>query len=311
MSLLSEHFSEDPVNLAVPLRELKLGVERSASSRAGIIRAGRALETVRTDAERAGISLDLYRRMVESQLRPWVRALLRIRGRQVSKVAPLNTLREQLIKDGLPLLRDAADAILPAARNAGAHEDFEWDDAARILRIGDAAVTVGELEDATERAYAFMCGAEAAWSCARARWPQLATLLDSEDPPGGLRTMNTFGALAHFGTNGLRVADWRYERGKFAVTVDELPSQLINPCFQAVTWASRYLADASRFEVLLPGLSRAALELTRPALDATFFVGGRRVCISLRCRLARSFQPTPRPAYKSSCPTPVRWPPLG
>jgi hypothetical protein len=270
--VFSQGLSADPEALAAPLRQLKLRVDRSAASHAGIVRTTQALGEAKTDAEHAELRLDLYRRMVEGQLRPWAWTLLRIRGQSNEKSPDLNGLRELLVADGLPLLRDAADAILPAARNAAAHEDFEWDEAGEIVRIGDAAVTVAELKDGIERAYAFMCGAEAAWACARARWPQLATLLDVDDPPEGLKTMNVRGALSHFGTNGLRVHDWQYERGVLAVTIDELPFRLINPCFQATAWASRYVADASRVKVLLPSLPRPAADLSRQALDATFVV---------------------------------------
>lgn len=270
--VISQELSTDPKALAAPLRELKLRVDRSAANHAGIVRTTQALNEARTDAERAELWLDLYRRMVEGQLRPWAWTLLRIRGKSDEKPPDLNGLRELLVADGLPLLQDAADAILPAARNAAAHEDFEWDEAAEVVRIGDAAVTVAELEDGVERAYAFMCGAEAAWACARARWPQLATLLDADDPPNGLKTINVRSALSHFGTNGLRVHDWQYERGVLAVTIDELPFSLINPCFQAAAWASRYLEDASRVKVLLPSLPRPAADLSRQALDATFVV---------------------------------------
>lgn len=72
--------------------------------------------------------------------------------------------------------------------------------------------------------------------------------------------------------------------------LEDLPLQRINPCFQAVMWASRYLDDTDRFQVTLPGLERPAVDLSRWALDATFVVW-RQARASFRIMPQSTFLP--------------------
>src|SRR5207302_1287095 len=97
----------------------------------------------------------------------------------------------------------------------------------------------------------------------------LARLLDVEDPPGGLKAINERAALAYFGTNGLFVHSWRHQGGAFEIVLEELSLHAINPCFQAVTWASRHLSGTKYFQVSLVDRSQPVIELSRRALDAT------------------------------------------
>ncbi len=112
--LLASKLGVDLEAVAGPLRELKLGVDRRAASHAGMIRTLAQLEAARTEADRASLSLDLYRRMAEGQLRPWACTLLRLCGRSSAKAPELSSLRDQLLAEGRPLLADAAQVILPA-----------------------------------------------------------------------------------------------------------------------------------------------------------------------------------------------------
>jgi hypothetical protein len=102
--------------------------------------------------QRVRISPSIYRRVVESQLRPWAWTLPQLRGRRSLVTPELSNMRDMLVADGHPLLAELAVAILLAARNAAAHEDYAWDDAADALSVGNDFVTVSELEDATDRA---------------------------------------------------------------------------------------------------------------------------------------------------------------
>jgi len=76
--LIEQKFGADPECVATILRKLKLGVDRSAASHAAMTRLLGQIERAETDAERAQMMLDWYRRMVEGQLRPWAWALLQI-----------------------------------------------------------------------------------------------------------------------------------------------------------------------------------------------------------------------------------------
>lgn len=270
--LFEEHIAADVDALARPLREMKLSVDRSATSHGALMRLVSQRDQVSTAEERAVLDLDIYRRMVEGQLRPWAWALLQVFGRTAASPPELSSLREQLVAERHPLLLDAARAILPEARNAAAHEDYVWDDKLGVLRIGDAEVSPDDLDDASDRAYTFMLGAEAAWRCARHSSPAFATALDADDPDGGFAALNVRTAIDHFGTNGLQVQKWSLDAGTLTVVLDDLPFQRINPCFQAVVWASRHLEGTERFVVTTAGAERPAMDLSRAPLDATFVV---------------------------------------
>ena len=270
--LFTSKLAEDAEELARPLREMKLEVDRSAISHAGMIRVLGQLKHAETAVERAALTLDLYRRVVEGQLRPWAWVLLQIYGRSGVKAPELSSLREQLLSAGVPLLRDAAEAILPDPRNAAAHEDYLWDDDLKVLRIGDGTVSIDDLDAGISQSYAFMAGAECAWRCARTEFSELARLLDREDPQDGLRAINAIRGLDHFGTNGISVRNWLMDGDILTVLLDELPLTSINPCFQAVMWSSRHLTNVRRFIIKLPGQDRPVMELDRQPLDACFGV---------------------------------------
>jgi len=184
----------------------------------------------------------------------------------------VSSLHEQLVAEGTPLLLDAAAAILPEARNASAHEDYLWDEDLGKLRVGDAVVSIEDLEGAADRAYTFMLAAECALRCIRTTLPELARRLDSDDPPGGLRAVSERTALDHFGTNGLGLRRWTHENRGLTVILDELPCRSVDPCFQAAIWASRHLANLERVVVKIQDGAVTAMDLPRSALDANFLV---------------------------------------
>lgn len=272
--IIEAALTADEATLA-PLRDLKLRVGRSAASHAGIIETSRALNRAEQDgdeAEQARLLLDLYRRMVEGQLRPWAWALLQVAGRSAPRPPELASIQDQLLADGRPLFLDMARAVLPVARNAAAHEDYAWDDEAQTLAVGEESVTVADLEDATERAYSLMCGAECGWACARSASRTFAELLDASDPEKGLGPIDERRALSHFGTNGLLPRSARLSRGTWSVTLDELPFNGINPCFQALVWSAQILPRARRFQVWLAGRELPVMDVERHVLEANWVV---------------------------------------
>lgn len=268
-ALIEQGMAINPIATATPLRELKLRVDRSAASHAGMIRTSRNLEEATTQSDSAILKLDLYRRMAESQLRPWAWTLLRMTGRTGTSAPELASLREQLIADGSSLLVMAASAILAGPRNAAAHEDFVWNEQDGTLIVGSTEVSISEIDDATAFAYSFMLGAECGWACARAESSTLAALLDAEDPPAGLPAIDIRNASNRFGTNGLRLMSSTYELQTLVVVLEELPFHGINPCFQAILEAARIISHASQFEVHVLGRDAAVIELPRDVVDAT------------------------------------------
>ncbi|MGW3861093.1 hypothetical protein ACWEDZ_06360 [Streptomyces sp. NPDC005047] len=265
-------FAADPVSSARILRAYKLRIDRSKSNHAGIIRTQRAVHASTTSAEKAELTLDLYRRVIEGQFRPWAWTLLQLRGRTGARMPELNTLRDLLLADRHRVLADAAVAILPAARNAAAHEDFVWDEELEKIYIGEATTSVAELEDAISRAYDFMCGCECAIVECRAKDGDLVKAMNSEDPPGGLMARNLSVAVNLFGTNGLKVKSYALDRGIFSVHLEDWGLQAINPGLQALTVSAQVLSKAQRFQVLVGDSAVMATDIDRTDLQKNWHV---------------------------------------
>jgi hypothetical protein len=253
------------------MREVKLDVDKTRASHHGMIRVNASLEGEKDEAARAYLILDLYRRVVEGQLRPSARGLLGLCGRK-GPARELANLREQLLAEAVPILDEFADAILPIARNASAHEDYWWDPDDQTIVIGQERVTPAELEDATDRAYALMAGCECGWACARATSPHLAATLDAADPPDGLWPIEELRALDHFGTNGLLVTARERRGNAWVVTVEGLPHDKINPCLQALVWAGQILRSIERFQVRVADRDEVPIDVPRRALEANWLV---------------------------------------
>lgn len=265
-SLIADGLTDDGVAVAVPLRDLRARVDRSASNHTAMLGVTARLADAQATAEQAALQLDLYRRMIEGQLRPWAWTILRLRGRALPRMPELASLRDQLQADDHPLCLEAAHTILTPARNASAHEDFEWDSRRGVLLVGDDEISVDALVDATERAYSLMSGAECGWTCARAESDILGDLLDADRPPDTGKVIDLHGALARFGTNGLHVHDWSFDEGVLCVTVDDIQHGSIDPCFQAVLEASRWVRP-DRVVVRTQQLPDPVIDLPREAIE--------------------------------------------
>lgn len=268
-ALITDLASEDADAAAAPLRALKYRVDKSATNRAGITRVLIQIEKTDSVSDRNVMKLDVYRRMVEGQLRPWAWTLLRLRGADLPSMPEISSLRERLRSDGHWLLSDAADCLLSAARNASAHEDVEWDEQAQLLVVGDEPLDPDVIEDATERCYAFMAGAEAGWAVSRAESKDLASSLDRDDDTRRSRTLTNEGAIACFGTNGIHVSSYVRNLNTLSVTIGEPSPISINPCFQAVLQAFLYAEDIETVVVKVPGRERPIIEMYRPPAIVT------------------------------------------
>ena len=269
--LILERMTVDAVGTGAVLRALKLGIERSAASHRGMMRIRAEMARAPAPSDVAYLTLDFYRRFVESQVRPWGWALLQLAGATVRDNVPeLGTMREQLAAAQEALLNDWAKPILTAARNAAAHEDFTWDHEASALRAGTDLITIDDLEAAIELGYAMMTGAESGWACARANNRDLARELDAADPPGGIRTLDLASALTRFGTNGLRVHAANWEGAVVVVELDQMSEFEINPCFQAVIESVAWVT-AEWFEIRVMGrqdpIMRLATDVVRASRD--------------------------------------------
>jgi hypothetical protein len=115
---------------------------------------------------------------------------------------------------------------------------------------------------------AVMAGAEAGWAaaCAESR-PLREAMSDEVEDPLALRHRY---AVSHFGTNGLRLVDWRATDSWFGATIEDLPPSRLNQCMQALVWCSEILPEVEYFQVSVVGAAAPAIEVARYPLQETY-----------------------------------------
>ncbi|WP_328932544.1 MULTISPECIES: hypothetical protein [unclassified Streptomyces] len=104
----------------------------------------------------------------------------------------------------------------------------------------------------------------------RAEMPELARFLEESDPPQGVRALRERNALNAFGSSGLSVHDWYYERGRLEVVLDRWGMDSFYPGLQAAMWTSRFLENLKEVAVSIRGSESVPVVVSRPALDAMF-----------------------------------------
>ena len=250
------------------LVDLQRGVPRSATNAQHSVELSERPggESPRRDALR---ELELYKSVVEGQVRPWIWTLLRIDKDHASTNAPMLTnLRQQALKSPGPALNRAARIVETAVRNAQAHEDAVWNADTETLLIDGVPFAKEALALSARRAYAFMLGAETGLACASSRWADVAYAMDTSRLRDRLRPLDEDSALLHFAMNRLVVRRWEDRLRVFTVTVDHIEVAQIGHCCQALIHAAACLPDAERF-VLQHGPDAATvLDLPRECLAA-------------------------------------------
>ncbi|GIG23802.1 hypothetical protein [Cellulomonas denverensis] len=264
--LIATQFAEDPEATAAAFCDLLEGVERSHSSIEMILENQKRIAETNRAHTRASLRLDNYRRMVESQVRPWAWVIVRLHTRASGSAPMLSQLLDRLRATHDSLAARFAECIEVEARNAAAHEDNRWDARRQALVGPNADIDVAMLTALTRRAQGLMSGAELGWALACGDLPELTELSHRQVsiPRPMILQMNA--ALSRFATNDLQVDEWSYDVDTLTVTIRDLPFRKFNPGAQAVLEASMELRDVERFEVRVRGHEQAALVATRATL---------------------------------------------
>ncbi|MGY1855982.1 hypothetical protein [Modestobacter sp. SYSU DS0290] len=267
LAAIRSALEDSAIQTAAALKDLASRIDKSYSNSRLAIHTQRAIIAADITAERAFLRLDLYRRAVEGQLRPWAWTFLRLCGRGEGERPPeLAQLRERLAAEGSTFSVLAAACMNTSVRNAAAHEDYHWDSGRRCLVAGDNAVTENELINSTEMVYALMCGAELAWAKARASSPILRMFQDiglvETAEPVRLRD-----AAALFGTNGLTLRTFRHNDDILEVGLASVTRNEFNPTIQATMWASTLLPHVNRFICRIESQSESIMDIERRPLQ--------------------------------------------
>jgi hypothetical protein len=275
--LIKQAMREDAHRTGSVLVDLREKVDVSAENH---LATNKMIRSTKGASERdiAVTTLEIYRRKLEGQLRPWAWTLLRLSGVNAPAMPPMATeLRDRLAASGDRFLEGIAGAIVVDARNAAAHEQYRWDHTTGTLDIGSRQIGAGELQSTIDWIDAFIGGAEVAWAISRWESPELVHAMDGDLPPAPSGVMAAMKALHRFGSNGLRVSSYEQDELTFLVVLDELPYDKTNPCFKAVLQASRLLPLVQAFKVAVDGHAHHAVEVTRADLDRTLIIMERTI----------------------------------
>ena len=230
-------------------------------------RVRRASEAT-TQRERSIALLEAYKHMAEGLTRRWVAVLLRLTGMDETGPHPtLGTLGESATARlgllGAPL----NSALLPAVRNAEAHEDLDFDEDTGNLVVGDTTVGFAAVLDCLTE----LDTLQRAWIVGR-----LAAFADS--PELGLavgrqgthrpRTADFAFAKERFGHAGQRLRSFTRDRDQLEIVIDRLEADACGPCFLAMTQAAAILHGITRFMVRLPGRDDPVIDLPATALHS-------------------------------------------
>lgn len=124
--------------------------------------------------ERARAAMDLYRAVLEGDIKRTATVVMELMGKAVPQGASLATIRDLLsAEDGQPLCKLLASTIRSEWRNANAHEDFHWDPVNSTLLLGGRSADLEQVMDAAIRARTICHGFEHGVAVAYTQNPSL------------------------------------------------------------------------------------------------------------------------------------------
>ncbi len=225
-----------------------------------------------TESDYALSILEAYRHMAEGITRRSVGTLLRLSGLE----GPTPTLG----RIGEPALARLGEfgtrvesALVPAMRNAEAHDDVVFDED-RGLLVGDSFAfhpdeIVARLTDLDILQRGFVIGRLAAF----ADEPKLGDW-SSASPDGRSQGTALAFARGRFGHAGQRVRSFVRNRDRIDVVLDDLDAETCNPCFVALTQSAQVLPTVSRFTVSISSREEPVIDLPADVLHRNWTVFG-------------------------------------
>jgi len=230
-----------------------------------------------TDSAYAFSILEAYRHMAEGIIRRWVGVLLLLRGLE-GPPPGLGGLTEPAIARLGELGTRVQGALIPAMRNAEAHDDVVFDEDTGLLRSDGVDFHPDEIEarlidlDILQRG--FILGRLAAF----ADRPELGDAF-SRAPDGLSAGSKLTFAQQRFGHAGQRVRSFVRDRDRLDVELDDLRATACNPCFVALTQTARILPTVSRFVVKVRGHGDPIIDLPADVLHQNWPVFGMAASI--------------------------------
>jgi hypothetical protein len=266
LDLIREAAAADESRVEDVFDQLRRRAAPRAASRQRLIAARRAAESATSEADRALAELSAYRIMVEAQLRPWGWALLRLAGAQ--GVMPMVAeLRDRLAASTQPLHVYLASALIPALRNADAHEEAHFDELHGQIAVEDQLIDHSAVRSANAELAAIDAALEMALACASAQVDPVARAYSVRpgDPRSATEALSQ--AEQRYGHAGLRVWSFHRTRSTVQVRLDEIdPLRLSNPCFLATLQANELVAGVTRWQIGVRGREGWVIDLPSTVL---------------------------------------------
>lgn len=270
LGLIREAAAVDAIRVEDVFEQLRQRAAPRATSHQRLTAAIRLAREAPTEADRALAELSAYRIMVEGQLRPWGWALLRLAGAR-GEAPMVAELRDRLGASPQPLHRYLASALMPALRNADAHEEAYFDQLRGQLVVGNQLVDPAAVRSSNAELAAIEAGLEVALACACAQVEPVsrAYSVRRADPLTPTEALSQ--AEQRYGHAGLRVWSLRRDRSTVQVRLDEIDSlRTSNPCFLATLQANELVAGVTRWQIGLRGHEGWVIDLPSSVLRANW-----------------------------------------
>ncbi|WLQ67645.1 hypothetical protein [Streptomyces glycanivorans] len=215
--------------------------------------------------EKARAVMDLYRAVLEADVRRTAVVVLDLLGRTVPQGAPLATVRDLLAaEDRQPLCKFLASTIRSEWRNANAHEDFRWDPVNSTLLLGGRPADLEEVLDAALRARAICRGFEHGVAVAYAQNASLV-IRGAEDSNYVGRDLSILQAA---GEARFPVLDIRRHGSLVRLDVPDISVESLREAFRAILRAAIADPSVERWELRQTSPDRPLLHVDRTGTHA-------------------------------------------
>lgn len=210
------------------------------SSHRGQVAYLNAYKRAEHQEEKARAVMDLYRAVLEADVKRTAVVVMRLLGKPIPQGPSLATIRDLLAAEAShPLCKILASTIRSEWRNANAHEDFRWDPVNSTLLLGEQPADLEEVLDAAIRARAICRGFEHGVAVAYAQNASLV-IWDSESSNYVGRDLSIVQAA---GEARFPVLDIRRRGSLVRLDVPDVTIESLRDAFRAILRAA--IADPS------------------------------------------------------------------
>ncbi|WP_323447628.1 hypothetical protein [Streptomyces yaizuensis] len=215
--------------------------------------------------EKARAVMDLYRAVLEGDVKRTATVVMELMGKTVPQGASLSTVRNMLsAEDDQPLCKLLASTIRSEWRNANAHEDFHWDPVNNVLLLSGQSSDLEQVLDAAVHALTVCHGFEHGVAVAYAQNPSLITW-GSEGPNHVSRDLSIAQAA---GEARFPVLDLRRQGNLMRLDIADLSIETLREALRALLRSAMADPGVERWELRQTSPDRISLCVDRSGMSA-------------------------------------------